>query len=71
MYKHSVGTHTALFQIDYVEDMTWDVTPQNVELIAERIQGLEDTLEAMLMGLPETVRRAGVLEAATVAGEVL
>lgn len=71
LYKHSVGTHTALFQIDYVEDMTWDTTPQNVEIIADRLEGLEDTLGAMLMGLPEPVRDAGVLEAATVAGKVM
>ena len=71
LYKHSVGTHTALFQIDYVEDMTWDTTPQNVEIIADRLEGLETTLENMLMGLPEQVRDAGVLEAATVAGKVM
>lgn len=71
LYKHSAGYHTPLFQVDYREDITWDTTAQNVELIAERIQGLEDTLENMLMGMPEPVRRAGVLEAATVAGEVL
>lgn len=64
LFKHSVGYHTPLFQVDYHEDMTWDTTPQNVELIAERIEGLEDTLENMLMGLPQQVREAGVIDAA-------
>lgn len=58
------ANHLPLFAVDYHEDALF--TPDNgdqLQAIADRLEGLEDTLGNMLLGVPEKVLKAGVLSA--------
>ena len=52
-----------LFQVNYEEDSYWgDATTDQLQLLAERMEGMEETLANMLLGVPEKVRQEGLLD---------
>lgn len=62
LLKLHTGYHGVLFQVNYEEDAYWgDTTTEQLQLLAERVGGMEETLANMLLGVPEQVRQEGLL----------